>query len=359
MDSAVEALAHRVGEAAQDGRPLRIVGHGSKDFYGNASAGEALSTRELTGVVAYEPGELYVAAAAAEPLEAVEKLLGERGQMLPFDPPRYGGKGTVGGAMACGLAGPGKPRGGGVRDSILGVRLVNGRGDILNFGGRVMKNVAGYDVSRLNVGALGGLGVIAEAVFKVSPKPRESQTLMLELDGEKAVAAVADFLCRSLPVSATFHDGRRLFLRLSSVNDVGWARRQIGGDETDGDDFWEQIRDHHHPFFKDSARSLWRISAPAGSRSAAVFADEMRGKDAAFEWHGGVYWLRGGDAAVRRRQAGEAGGYACLFRRGLGESADIPFLSPPPPPLFRLHQRLKKSFDPSGILNPGRLYPGC
>lgn len=358
VEAVINDLAQRLAEYKKQRQAVRISGSDSKAFYGNRSIGKPLSARMLTGIVAHEPSELYITANAGEPLAAVDKLLAERGQMLPFEPPRYNNAGTVGGAVACGLAGPGKPRYGGVRDSILGIRLINGSGEVLNFGGQVMKNVAGYDISRLNVGALGGLGIIAEATFKVSPRPLAVHTTILELTAEEAVSAIGGYLRRSMPVSATFYDGRRLYIRLSSVNDVGRARRTIGGDSGDGN-LWEALRDHRHAFFLDTDSPLWRFSVPAGGRTAAAFAEDLTAGRAVFEWNGGIYWRRGGTATAMHERARILGGFACLFRRARAQNDNTPFLQPPPPPLMRLHRRLKESFDPAAILNPGRLYPGC
>lgn len=343
-------LAHYVAECARDGRRLRIIGSGSKDFYGNSVEGQPVSLAGLRGVRDYVASELYITAAAATPLSEIDSVL--QGQVLPFDPPRFEGGGTFGGAIAAGLSGPGKPRYGGVRDAVLGVRLINGSGEQLNFGGRVMKNVAGYDVSRLMAGALGTLGIICEATVKVIPAPGEHCTLQQAHSPQRALQVVGQLIQDNMPLSASFYQDGQLYLRLAGTR-VDWAAQRIGGARADEDTLWRQLRDQTLPFFQ--RRPLWRISVPPTEQAVAAYSEGLAGGDIVAEWNGALYWQAGGDAEAVRQQARQLGGYACLFRRAAGDES-IPYLPPLPDALLHLHRQLKQAFDPAAILNVGRMY---
>ena len=346
----LDELAGRIREAAANRAPLRIRGGGSKDFYGGMLAGDVLDVSVYRGVVAYEPTELYVTARCGTPLAEVEALLAENGQMLAFEPPRFGGA-TVGGCVAAGLAGPRRQQAGAVRDFVLGVKLVDGTGQALDFGGQVMKNVAGYDVSRLLAGSLGTLGLLAEVSLKVLPRPVAETTLAFELAEAEAVNVLNRWGGRPLPISASFWFDGLLAIRLSGAGAaVEAATRQLGGAPLhDGDGFWRSIREQEHVAFAGDV--LWRLALPT---TAAPLGLPGLG---AIEWGGGLRWLStdAGAEAVRGAAA-QAGGHAVLYRAPESLRCREGTFAPLDPALLALHRRLKKGFDPRGILNPGRLY---
>jgi glycolate oxidase FAD binding subunit len=353
MDTALESLVERVREAVGNRTPLRIRGGGTKDFYGNPPSGQVLDTRGLQGVVAYEPGELVVTARAGTSLAGLEAILAAQGQMLPFEPPHFGDDATVGGCVAAGLAGPRRASSGttcgSVRDFVLGARLVDGRGQLLAFGGTVMKNVAGYDVARVLAGALGILGVIVEVSLKVLPRPVAETTLRFEMDEATALDRLNAWGGQPLPVSAsTWCDGV-LFLRLSGAPAALQAARvALGGQEVDGGELWTQIREQRHPFFAGDA-PLWRLAVPTVAEPVRLGDGQM------MEWGGAQRWLRWSRSMEEiRARARELGGHATLFRGG-DRSQGV--FTPPSPPLAAIHRRLKAEFDPAGIFNPGRMYP--
>lgn len=348
MSEDVAALSERILAAAANGRALCIRGAGSKDFYGGPLQGEPLDTAALCGIVDYEPTELVVTARAGTPLAELETTLAARGQVLPFEPPRFGG-GTLGGAVAAGLSGPRRPYAGAARDFVLGLRLLDGQGRHLRFGGQVIKNVAGFDVSRLLTGSLGTLGLLTEVTLKTLPRPPAETSLRFELDEATALRRMNEWAARPLPLSASsYHDGV-LRLRLSGAEAaVREACGKLGGVAFSGGDYWDGLRDQHDTFFK-SAATLWRVSLPQTAPPLRGDAPQL------IEWGGALRWLAGSqDAAALRRQAAELGGHVALFR-GADKSAGV--FQPLPAALAQLHRRIKAVLDPAGIFNRGRLYP--
>ncbi|MDX1608550.1 MAG: glycolate oxidase subunit GlcE [Halofilum sp. (in: g-proteobacteria)] len=343
-------LAERVRAAAAAGTPLALRGGGTKDFYGHPVAGEPLDIRPHRGVLSYEPTELMLTARAGTPLEELETLLADNGQMLAFEPPRVAPGGTLGGAIAAGLSGPRRPFTGAVRDHVLGVRIVDGNGAIERFGGEVIKNVAGYDLSRLTVGALGTLGAVLDVSLKVLPRPEAERSLCLELAPGELFARVERALRDGAPVTGAAHDGERAWLRLSgAASAVDAGARTLGGDTPLDDSFWGRLRDHALTFLADEAGPLWRISLPPGSAPPELPGPAM------VDWAGQLFWLRTeATAAQVRAAAAAAGGHATLFRGGDGTT---PVFTPLEPVVARLHRRLKRALDPAGVLNRGRLYP--
>jgi len=342
-------LQARVQQAIGDGSPLEIVGGGTKAFYGRAPQGEPLSIAGHAGVVSYEPTELVLTARSGTPLAAIEAALAANGQMLAFEPPHFGASATLGGCVAAGLSGPGRPYGGAVRDHVLGVRLLNGRGEVLRFGGEVMKNVAGYDVSRLMVGALGTLGVLLEVSVKVLPRPPVEVTLCQPSTAAQAIEAMNRWAGRPLPISAAAFDGEQLHVRLSGTESgVRAARSRIGGEpQADGDAFWERLREHRHAFF-ESPLPLWRLSVPP-----AIGPLDLPGKSLV-DWGGAQRWLASDAPAAQIRAAAvAAGGHATLFRGG-DRTGEV--FQPLAPAVAALHRNLKAAFDPAGLFNRGRLY---
>jgi glycolate oxidase FAD binding subunit len=352
MDAELQTLVERVLSAAAGRTALCIRGGGTKDFYGNPPAGDVLGTHGLRGVVAYEPSELVVTARSGTPLTDLEALLTGQGQMLPFEPPHFGAAATVGGCVAAGLAGPRRASAGttcgGVRDFVLGARMIDGRGQVLSFGGTVMKNVAGYDVARVLAGSLGILGVIVEVSLKVLPLPAAETTLRLELDEAAALGRLNEWGGQPLPLSASAWAAGRLWLRLSGAPAaLQAARASLGGEEVDGASFWTEVREQRHPFFSGDA-PLWRVSVPCTAGPLALGEEQM------IEWGGALRWLRTSrPAAEIRSRSAALGGHATLFRGG--ERSQGVF-TPLPPALAAIHRRLKTEFDPVGIFNPGRMY---
>ena len=361
MEGILDSLVERIRAAAERGTPLRIRGGGSKDFYGERLEGELLETAPLAGITSYEPTELVVTALAGTPLAQLEAALAERGQCLPFEPPHFGGGATVGGMVAAGLSGPARASAGAVRDYVLGLTMVNGRGEVVTFGGQVMKNVAGYDVSRLVAGSLGTLGLIAEVSLKVLPVPPGQATLKFELSQQEALQRLNAWGGQPLPLNAScwVRDGGvdTLFLRLrGAVAAVEAACRSLGGERQDearvaGD--WNLCRDQQLPWFVERAGcDLWRLSVPQTAPVLDLPEPPL------VEWHGGQRWVRteAGAGAPLRQVAAQAGGHATLFAAARPESAGSRF-TPLAPALARIHRELKRQFDPVGIFNRGRLYP--
>jgi len=347
----LDDFQQRIRDAAARGAALCIRGGGTKDFYGNAPRGEPLDTRGHAGIVDYEPSELVVTARCGTPLVELEKTLAERGQCLPFEPPHFGRAATVGGCVAAGLSGPRRASAGAVRDFVLGAKILDGRGQLLVFGGQVMKNVAGYDVSRLLAGSLGTLGLILEVSFKLLPRPPAEATLRFELPPAKALENLNRWAARPLPVSASAWRDGELSLRLSGAESaIREAAKKLGGGAVAPEQaaqFWAGIREQSDAFFAGDA-PLWRLSLPSNAAPVDLPGEQL------VEWGGALRWLRsGGEAGAIRAAAARAGGHATLFRAG--EKPQGAF-APLPPVLARLHRGLKQAFDPAGILNPGRLY---
>ncbi|HUK04381.1 MAG TPA: glycolate oxidase subunit GlcE [Burkholderiales bacterium] len=348
----LEDLQERVREAAGRGAALRIRGGGSKDFYGNLPRGEVLDTRGCAGIVAYEPTELVLTARCGTALSDLEGILADQGQFLPFEPPHFGPGATLGGCVAAGLSGPRRASGGAVRDAVLGARILDGRGQLLAFGGQVMKNVAGYDVSRLLAGSLGTLGVIVEVSLKLLPRPAAERTRRFEMTQAQALQSLNRWAGQPLPVSASAWRDGALTLRLSGAESaIGAAAQKLGGESMVPEEatrLWSGIREQTDAFFAGDA-PLWRLSLPSAAPELSLAGAQL------VEWGGALRWLRGDlDAAQVRAAAARAGGHATLFR---AKDKSAGAFAPLPPLLARLHRELKRSFDPAGILNPGRLYP--
>lgn len=335
-------------------KPLAIQGGGSKAFYGGAIRGEPLDMRSHRGVVSYEPTELVITVRAGTPLAEVEALLAEKRQFLAFEAPHFGAA-TVGGAVASGLSGPRRAALGSLRDFVLGVRLMDGEGRELRFGGEVMKNVAGYDVSRLIAGSLGTLGLILDVSLKVLPLPVAEATLRFELPQDKALEAMNRWAGQPLPVAATAWQDGVLSLHLAgAAAAVSAAGSRLGGERLEAAAaaaFWADLREQRTEFFAADA-PLWRLAVPAVAPPLDLPGAPL------IEWGGAQRWLRGDlDAATVRDAAARAGGHATLFRGGSEEQRKGGVFTPLAPPLLNVHRRLKLAFDPYGVFNPGRLYP--
>jgi glycolate oxidase FAD binding subunit len=352
MQEVIERYAERIRSAAAEKKPLRLRGGGSKDFYGQALEGEVLDTRAYAGIIAYEPTELVVTVRCGTPLAELEAALRAQGQHLAFEPPHFGPGATVGGMVAAGLSGPRRACAGAVRDFVLGVRMLDGRGDDLSFGGQVMKNVAGYDVSRPMAGSMGTLGLILEVSLKVPPLPFAEATLKLEVPQDKAIAMLNHWGGQPLPISACAWAEGDLGVRLSgAASAVKAARESIGGESVEPDQaqrFWLGIREQTDPFFRTD-KPLWRLSVPSTVPPLALPGEQL------IEWGGSLRWLASkADARTIRAAVAQAGGHATLFR-ATDKGAGV--FTPLAPALAKIHRNLKQAFDPAGIFNPGRMYP--
>ncbi|MCC6709859.1 MAG: glycolate oxidase subunit GlcE [Gammaproteobacteria bacterium] len=346
-EPAVATLVARVKAAAANNTPLRIQGGGSKSFYGRSLKGETLDTRELHGIVAYEPTELVITARAGTPLAVIEETLASHNQMLGFEPPHFDGGATIGGAVASGLSGPARPYHGAARDFVLGVDVIDGRGELLSFGGQVMKNVAGFDVARLLAGSLGTLGVLVQVSLRVLPRPRVQRTLLWRLTHAQALQRMMDLAAAPWPITAMCYDGELLRLRAAGSDEaVSHACAELAPDiESDDVDYWRDLRDLRLRFFADDPRPVWRMSVPPA-------APDALGADAVLhDWGGAQRWLHAElDDITVREHAAALGGHATCFA-----VSDAPFAAPAAP-LRALMQRVKRGLDPKGIFNPGRLY---
>jgi glycolate oxidase FAD binding subunit len=342
-------LAERVRSAAG---PLCIRGSGSKDFYGNALAGETLDAGAHRGIVAYEPTELVVTARCGTPLAEVEAALAEQGQCLPFEPPRFSADSTIGGVVAAGLSGPRRASAGAVRDYVLGVKLLDGAARELSFGGQVMKNVAGYDVSRVIAGSLGTLGLILEVSLKVLPRPVAEATLRFDMGAADALDRLNRWRGQPLPIVASAWHAGTLTLRLAGARAaVEAAEQKLGGVKVGPGDtaIWNDLRDQTLPFF--AADTLWRLSVPATTPAMQLPGEQL------VEWGGAQRWLKSDAPAEAVRAAAAAvGGSATLYRGPAALKERVGAFAPLPPALLALHRSLKAAFDPQGIFNPGRLY---
>ena len=365
----IESLVERIKSAANTGTPLRIRGGGTKDFYGQSLQGDILDTAGLNGISSYEPSELVVTVKAGTPLTELEAVLAEKNQCLPFEPPHFKPGATVGGMVAAGLSGPARASSGSVKDFVLGVNMVNGKGEALHFGGTVMKNVAGYDVSRLMAGSMGTLGLITEVSLKVLPIAPAEATLKFECTQQQAIDRLNAWGAQPLPLNASCwvaESGQgSLYLRLrGAVAAVDAAIKKMGaehggvlqnaasGNETVAAD-WQALRNHGMDFFKlKGDECLWRLSVPDT-------VPDLQLGDTIVEWHGAQRWVKlpDSEAARLRSQVSALGGNAILFiaAKAINTPATAVF-NPLKAPLDRIHRKLKQEFDPAGIFNRGRMF---
>lgn len=350
-DEVVRSLQERVRAAIVTRTPLVIRAGGTKNFYGNATRTkhDVLDPREHCGVIDYEPTELVITACSGTKLAEVDTTLAQHDQMLAFEPPQFGAAATLGGAIASGLAGPRRMAAGSIRDFVLGATLLDGRANVLTFGGNVMKNVAGYDVSRAVAGSLGTLGVILDVSLKVVPRPAIEQTLRFELSEADAIRRTNEWAGQPQPISATAWLDGALSVRLSGAEaGVRAAGVKLGGSVVaDGATFWKALREQTNEFFSRSARaSLWRLSVPPTTAPLNLGPTVI-------EWRGAQRWIWSTAAATEiRAKVQGVGGHATAFRHDA--LSDV--FHPLEPALAQIHRRLKTEFDPAGIFNPGRMY---
>lgn len=344
-------LQLQIQDAINKRTPLDIHGSNSKPFLGRATHGEMLSVSEHRGIVEYDPRELVLTARTGTSLAEIEATLTGAGQMLTFEPPYFGDSATLGGTIACGLSGPRRPYAGAARDAVLGCRIINGKGELLRFGGQVMKNVAGYDVSRLMVGAYGTLGVLLEISLKVLPRPAASLTLMHECPQEEALQRMSHLLSQPVPVDGASYHAGHCYIRLAgSEQAVKHAQKQLGGDVLNSSTpFWHSLREQQLPFFH-SNKPLYRVMVKPATPPIPITGDWL------IDWGGAQRWLLSDEPlAVIRERIAALGGHVSVFRDNKQHDQ---FFAPLAAPLFNIHQRLKNSFDPHGIFNRGRMYPG-
>ena len=354
MENVLQTFKERIATATASKSPLRIKGNGTKDWYGQSLQGEVLDTTAYSGIIAYDPTELVITARAGTSLREIGKALSEKNQMLAFEPPRFDGLATIGGIVASGLSGPRRQAVGAVRDFVLGAVLMDGKADVLHFGGQVMKNVAGYDVSRLLTGSMGTLGLILEVSIKVLPRPVAQQSLQFAMTQEQALHQLNLWGGQPLPLSASCWHNGLLAIRLSGAQAaVDAAIKKMGGDALpEPEKFWDRLREQEHAFFdgvmQDKEHGLWRLSVPS---VAAVL--NLQGEQC-IEWGGAQRWLKTtASASAVRAAAEQAGGHATLFKGG---DKSVGVFHPLQPAVERIHRNLKNAFDPAGIFNPGRMF---
>ncbi len=350
MNQVLQEFRDRIAAATASGQPLRIRGNGTKDWYGQSLDGEVLETTAYSGIVSYDPTELVITARAGTSLREIGAALADKKQMLAFEPPRFDGLATIGGIVASGLSGPRRQAVGSVRDFVLGSVLMDGKGEVLHFGGQVMKNVAGYDVSRLLTGSLGTLGLILEVSLKVLPRPFAQHSLQFDMGEQEALHQLNVWGGQPLPISASCWFDGKLSVRLSGAQAaVDAAIAKMGGIALpDADTFWDSLREQQHAFFADTTAGLWRVSVPTVASPLQLPGSQL------IEWGGAQRWLKStADAVAIRAAATTAGGHATLYRGG---DKAVGVFQPLAPAVARIHRNLKNAFDPAGIFNPRRMY---
>lgn len=349
-----EVLQAQVAAAYDNKRSLSIQAGNSKQFYGRHIDAQSLDVSEHRGIIEYEPTELVMTARAGTTLDELNAALAENNQMLAFEPPVFNQHSTIGGTVACNFSGPRRLFAGAARDYVLGTRLINGKAEILSFGGQVMKNVAGYDVSRLMAGAMGTLGVLLDVSLKVLPRPETEQTRVIECGLVQALETMQTLPCKAIPLSALSYARGRLYIRLSGrENAVSAAAATTGGEQLAEDAaFWTRLNSLDASVF-DPARNLWRLSLAQTTPELNSLSGEW-----IYDWGGAQRWLLTEESASSIfATAAEWGGHATRMRvaGGAPQSGEDMF-QPLDPAMLKIHQNLKAAFDPAGILNPGRQY---
>ena len=373
----INALREQILNAAKTNTPLSIEGGGTKSWYGNPNQFEKLDTRSYSGILEYQPEELVITACAGTPLKEIEAALQEKNQVLAFEPPHFGEQATFGGAIAAGLAGPGRISVGNFRDFVLGARILDGKGQDLSFGGKVMKNVAGYDVSRLLPGSMGTLSLLLEASVKVLPKPAATATLRCRISQEGALKVLNEWAGQPLPVSASCWVGNdedidgELTIRLAGAAAAVKAAIPLMSSLVNAHEiftetaevFWNDLREHKLSSFTSlgAEQTLYRLALPAAC-GPLTFPNSSN--HVVLEWHGQQRWIKAaGDEATFtsiKQLANSHGGHASRFRQGanvdpsfqrftlLSEQAHSKALE-------AVQARLRSAFDPAGVFATKRL----
>jgi len=342
-------LQQQVEQAIADKTPLSISAGKSKLFYGNQVDGQTLDVSQHSGIINYEPTELVVTARAGSNLKQLEQVLDGENQMFGFEPPAFDDSATIGGTIACNLSGPRRAFSGAARDFVLGSKIINGKGESIHFGGEVMKNVAGYDVSRLMCGAMGTLGVMQELSIKVLPKPETELTLVHEMDSYESLNKVHQLGQSALPISATAFDDNKLYIRLSGSEPAATAARDlIGGDVVDdGNNYWLNLKEQKLEFFNQEG-NLWRLSLASNTPVLNLPGEIL------CEWNGAQRWLVSNEnEEVIRDAVAKLGGHAVCYRQ---QSKPESVFHPLETGLLKIHRHLKNAFDPTGLMNPGKMY---
>jgi len=365
MQSVIHQFKDQILSAIAEQKVINIVGGNSKKWYGDKSKGETLSTLDYKGIMDYQPEELVITVCAGTPLKEVEAALASKNQYFPFEPPHFGDNATIGGMVAAGLAGPGRGQYGGLRDYVLGTKIMDGKGDVLSFGGKVMKNVAGYDVSRLMPGSLGTLALLLEVSIKVLPKPVRTETLKFQMTDKDAIFQMNSWASQPLPLSASAWIGENnqgeLWIRLSGANAgveaaISKLQQQFPSEVVDSLEssiFWESLREQTHSFFSDSSQALWRFSVNP-------LSDQFMGKEKVLiEWNGGQRWFKGNISHEEaQKMALKHQGHATLFKFSNDSSKSVftPLSENPlTAPLEIVQQRVRQTFDPHGLFKTGRM----
>ncbi len=335
-----QTLAERVRDAHDRRTPLSIRGSGSKAFLTGHALGAPIDVTGHRGIVSYEPTELVLTARAGTPLSEIEETLADQNQMLAFEPPHFAPGATLGGTIACNLAGPRRPWTGSARDFVLGATIINGKGEILKFGGEVMKNVAGYDVSRLMAGAQGSLGALLQVSLKVLPRPPQETTLTFEMSADEAIQTMNRWAGKPHPISAACHSGNTLHLRLSGTETaLRSAQSRLGGDiDPRGNAYWDDLREQRRAFFQDQA-PVWRLLVPPATPMLHLASQWI------LDWGGAQRWLKSNESPDHIRRMAIAAGGAAIPWRGLSPGIHEPGN------IQALRTTLKHAFDPAGILN--------
>lgn len=348
MSDLSEQLVERVQSAFTRGEQLNITGNGTKTFMGRKQEGHAFDIAGHTGVVSYNPAELVMIARSGTTIEEINHTLAESGQILPCESP-LNGNATLGGVMACNQSGPARPWRGGIRDCVLGLHMINGKGEYLRFGGQVIKNVAGYDIARLQAGAMGSLGVLTEISFKVIPKPAAQQTIAVPLAAEEALDRMNATLSQSMPLSGAFWCAGKMYLRFSGASQAVRAATQAydGDSIPDEIELWSQLNEKTLEFFTPN-KPLWRFSIKPTAQHFLPEGDWL------IDWAGAQRWLCGDYPIEELREYARASGGQVELYRGGDRQGEV--MHQPDPVTKDLLIRMKNAFDPKGIFNPGRLY---
>ena len=351
MSDIKQQLIEQVRDAVNDKASMTVRAGGTKEWLGRlASTDRVIETASHSGIVSYQPVELVMTARAGTTISEIESVLEENNQMLACEPPRFGGLATLGGSLAANVSGPGRPWYGSIRDHVLGVNLINGDAEYLRFGGQVMKNVAGYDLSRLQAGAMGGLGLMTEISLKVLPKPATTRTLKFAMGQAEAITRMNEMSGQPKPMTAAYWYNDELFIRLAgAASAVDATAASWGGDELEPEQakqVWSNLQDQDSDLYK--ADKVWRFSVRS---NAAVF--DLAG-DALINWGGAERWYTNDLSLEEMASMAEAAGGQVSLYRGGDRSSEV--MHPQTKPVQTLQQRIKHSIDPNGLLNPGRVF---